>query len=86
MSVSSAVSELVPASLFSLLSNSDNSETKRDGIIYRAVEDNEELSKLEQWAKETSSYFAAFFDAYSDLGVGFGFDTINIWMFLQLHT
>ncbi len=73
-----SVSDLVPASLFSLLSSSDGQEQIRDGIIYRNIKEGEELSSLEKWARDSGSYLAAFLDIYSNVGVDFGFDTKNV--------
>ncbi len=65
------------ASLLSLLDDGDSSEKIRDGIVYRKVEEGEDLGQLETWARKTGSYFALFADAYQDLGLAIGYDTSN---------
>ncbi len=65
------------ASLLSLLDDGDSSEKIKDGIVYRKVEDGEDLGELENWARKTNSYFAFFADAYQDLGLAIGYDTSN---------
>ena len=67
----------VSKSITSFLSTSDDSEMIRDGFYYRALEDGEELSDLEKWAKSTSSYMAIFADTYENIGTIAGIDTLN---------
>ena len=67
----------VSKSITSFLSTGDDSEMIRDGFYYRALEDGEELSDLEKWARSTSSYMAVFADTYENLGTIAGFDTLN---------
>lgn len=65
------------ASLLSLLDDGDSSAKIKDGVVYRKVEDGEDLGNLENWARKTGSYFAIFADAYQDLGLAVGYDTSN---------
>ena len=65
------------ASLLSLLDDGDSSEKIRDGVYYRKLEEGEQLSALETWARKTGSYFAVFADSYSSLGLALGYDTSN---------
>lgn len=65
------------ASLLSMLDDGDSSEKVRDGVVYRKVEEGEDLGSLETWARKTSSYFAIFADAYQDLGLALGYATNN---------
>ncbi len=64
-------------SLLSMLDSGDSSEKIRDGIIYRNLEEGEELSNLESWARKSGSYFAFFADTYEDMGLVAGYDTSN---------
>ncbi len=65
------------ASITSFLETENESEMIRDGWYYRARTEEDELSELETWARENSNYLAVFSDAYEDLGVVLGFDTLN---------
>ena len=65
------------ASLLSMLDDGDASEKIKDGVVYRKVEEGEDLGSLETWARKTGSYFAFFADAYQDLGLALGYDTYN---------
>ena len=76
-SSSSSTATDYSASLLSMLDDGDASETIRDGVVYRKVQEGEELSALETWARKTGSYFAVFADAYQDLGVSLGYSTSN---------
>ena len=67
----------VSKSITSFLSTSDDSEMIRDGFYYRALENGEELSDLEKWARSSSSYMAVFADTYENLGTIVGIDTMN---------
>ncbi|MBR6084826.1 MAG: hypothetical protein IKP61_04335 [Spirochaetales bacterium] len=67
----------VSKSITSFLSTSDDSDMIHDGFYYRALEEDEELSDLEKWARSTSSYMAVFADTYEYLGTIAGFDTLN---------
>ena len=67
----------VSQTITSFLSTSDDSEMIRDGFYYRALEEGEELTDLEKWARSTSSYMAVFADTYENLGTILGFDTMN---------
>ena len=67
----------VSKSITSFLSTDDNTEMIRDGFYYRALEDGEELSELEKWARSSSSYMAVFADTYENLGTIVGIDTLN---------
>ena len=67
----------VSKSITSFLSTDDDSEMIRDGFYYRALEEGEELSDLEKWARSSSSYMAVFADTYENLGTIVGIDTMN---------
>ena len=67
----------VSKSITSFLSTSDDSEMIRDGFYYRALEEGEQLSDLEKWAKSSSSYMAVFADTYENIGTILGIDTLN---------
>ena len=67
----------VSKTITSFLSTSDDSEMIRDGFYYRALEDGEELTDLEKWARSSSSYMAVFADTYETLGTIAGIDTMN---------
>lgn len=67
----------VSKSITSFLTTSDDSDMIRDGYYYRPLEDGEELTDLEKWARSTSSYMAIFADTYEKLGTIAGFDTLN---------
>ncbi|MDD3997580.1 MAG: hypothetical protein PHH86_07710, partial [Sphaerochaetaceae bacterium] len=62
------------SSFSTLLDASSNTETYRSGWVYKETE---ELSSLQTWAKESSSYLALLADAYIDGGLFFGIDTVN---------
>ena len=67
----------VSKSITSFLSTSDDSEMVRDGFYYRPLEEGEELTDLEKWARSSSSYMAIFADTYENLGTIAGIDTVN---------
>ena len=67
----------VSKTISSFLTTDDDSEMVRDGFYYRALEDGEELTDLEKWARSSSSYLAVFADTYEKLGTIVGFDTLN---------
>lgn len=74
---SSSSEEEVGASVFSFMNDNNQTPTVRDGIFYRPVKENEEYSHIQKWAKDTSSYFAFFADAFENEGISVGFETDN---------
>lgn len=83
---SDAESTDISSSFTSLLESEDtNVETIRDGIYYRPLEENEELPRIEQWARGSGSYLALFADIYQNLGLSVGFDTKNTFFDKKLN-
>lgn len=74
---SSSSDNSLSASVLSFMDNKNEGPLVKDGIIYRPMKENEELSPLETWAKKSSSFFALFADVYKEYGPAIGFDTKN---------
>ncbi|MFA6775784.1 MAG: hypothetical protein WCR76_05905, partial [Sphaerochaetaceae bacterium] len=67
------------SSSFTRLLETDDPKTVKikDGPIYRKLKEGEELSPLEQWAKESESYMSILADSYQNSGLAVGVQTEN---------
>jgi hypothetical protein len=65
------------SSFTSLLASPDSKEKTKDGALYRDLGENEQVSELETWAKESDSYLVMFADSYEESGISLGFDTYD---------
>jgi hypothetical protein len=63
------------SSFTSLLASPDSHEKTKDGSLYRDLGEDEPLSDIEAWARETDSYLVMFADSYEYSGISLGFDT-----------
>ena len=74
---SSGSDSIEVSGLTSFFDSSDDTEMIHDGLYYRPLKEGEQLGPTERWARDSGSYFALFGDAYQNLGLSMGFDTMN---------
>jgi len=63
------------ASFTALLATKNNAAQVKDGWVYSDAQSQKEISAVEKWAQESTSYLSLLFDAYQNLGLLLGFDS-----------